>query len=92
MFTSSRSGQDRADFLGFGPISSHELRYMHQEDEKLLAKMIANHPELSPECPEWGLRSTRSPSARASTQLAIEIGVLHDLSLISERNACCQLV
>lgn len=23
---------------------------MHQEDEKLLAKMIANHPELSPEC------------------------------------------
>lgn len=28
---------------------STERRYIHQEDERLLAKMIANHPELSPE-------------------------------------------
>ncbi|CAJ1395727.1 unnamed protein product [Effrenium voratum] len=28
---------------------AQENLYMHQEDEKLLAKMIANHPELSPE-------------------------------------------
>lgn len=28
---------------------AQENLYMHQEDEKLLRKMIANHPELSPE-------------------------------------------
>eukprot|EP00913_Durusdinium_trenchii_P002554 g2363.t1 len=28
---------------------AQENLYMHQEDERLLAKMIANHPELSPE-------------------------------------------
>lgn len=28
---------------------AQENLYMHQEDERLLRKMIANHPELSPE-------------------------------------------
>eukprot|EP00931_Biecheleriopsis_adriatica_P102768 TRINITY_DN776_c0_g1_i2.p1 TRINITY_DN776_c0_g1~~TRINITY_DN776_c0_g1_i2.p1 ORF type:complete len:110 (+),score=31.64 TRINITY_DN776_c0_g1_i2:90-419(+) len=28
---------------------AQENLYMHQEDERLLKKMVANHPELSPE-------------------------------------------
>ena len=42
------------------------LRYMHQEDERLLRKMIANHPELSPECPH-GDATKRQPQTNEYT-------------------------